>query len=244
MLYALHGFLGRPSDWTDLLKGSAFGRNLQSIDLFKDSPLPLSEWGKHFNEEAAKRDRGPRMLMGYSLGGRLALHALIQNPNLWDAAIIISAHAGLDLKQDKQQRRHGDEKWANRFEVEAWDGLMQAWNGRPVFDHDDFCFQRKESDYVRSRLAEALRVWSLGNQEYLLPSIEALDLPILWIVGEQDSFYAEQGKKVKLQHSGSRVWVASGAGHRVPWQQPEQFLGQVHDFIELSLRESKQQAMN
>lgn len=229
MFCALHGFLGKPTDWTELLRDSPISGNLHAIDLSRPL-LDLEEWGKHFNSVVKSEEKSPNILMGYSLGGRLALHALIQQPDLWDAAIIISAHLGLESEEAKQQRKLSDEHWAKRFETESWDSLIKAWNQQALFNNDSY-FERKEMDYDRAILADFIRIWSLANQTYLLPNLNALKMPILWIAGEKDFSYAEQAKKLVLQHPQSRVWIAPEAGHRVPWQKPKQFLETLNYFI-------------
>jgi len=139
VLYALHGFLGKPSDWKDLFQKSDL-QTIHAVDIFNAFSLDsLTDWIEGFNQSIERKRAGSlRVLMGYSLGGRLALHALFQNPTLWDAAIIISAHPGLSSDNEKHQRLSIDEEWACRFENEPWDELMQAWNSRDVFSGDGF----------------------------------------------------------------------------------------------------------
>ena len=138
MIYALHGFLGRPDDWTKLLPSGALFHSLNALDFFNDRSIhAFWRWAERFNHKAAI-DNAPRVLMGYSLGGRLAMHALILQPDLWDAAVIISAHGGLETAEERQQRCLADEQWAIRFENEPWQTLMQAWNTREVFREDAF----------------------------------------------------------------------------------------------------------
>ncbi|HEV8433755.1 MAG TPA: alpha/beta fold hydrolase, partial [Thermoanaerobaculia bacterium] len=66
-----------------------------------------------------------RVLVGYSMGGRLALQALVANA-AFDRAVIISA--GLNLEEGREERRARDEAWAKRFESDAWDEVMRDWN--------------------------------------------------------------------------------------------------------------------
>ena len=96
-IYALHGFLGLPSDWAEF-------NGLEGVSLF-DTRLPapsagLTQWGKAFNAFAEPGS----LLLGYSLGGRLALHALCDNPGRWQGAILISAHPGLRCSKEKETR--------------------------------------------------------------------------------------------------------------------------------------------
>ena len=160
-IFALHGFLGSPSDW-QLLEKAFPKAKLHAVDLFdKRYSQSLIDWAKSFNE-SAKQSNGKRILIGYSLGGRLALHALLDNPSLWSAAILISANPGLKSEQERSDRLASDSRWASRFLIESWDVLLDDWNKQPIFANDSFSFQRCEKDFSRAQLAEALEVGRLA----------------------------------------------------------------------------------
>ena len=228
-IYTLHGFLGLPSDWDLLTLPSNY--HIRSFDLFRDYPLiNCPKWAEQFNDQIAKSPASKRILMGYSMGGRLALHALVERSDLWDGAIIISTHPGLFSPKDRESRCLRDNQWASRFEHEPWQDLITSWNSQEAFLKDTFQFKRDERDYDRLHLAAALRNWSLGTQEYLIPKINSLSIPILWIIGSEDRL-ASHIDDIKLQNPLSKIWIAKGAGHRVPWQQSNDFQQIVSQFI-------------
>jgi 2-succinyl-6-hydroxy-2,4-cyclohexadiene-1-carboxylate synthase len=220
-LTALHGFLGRPRDWTDLFHGHLLQDNLQAEDIFAQYTPSMWQWAKNFNAKQTKIDK--KVLLGYSLGGRLALHALISNPEVWSSAVIVSAHLGLN-SLEKKNRLAIDEKWANRFEVDPWNELMNDWNHLDVFKHDSFHFERDEKNYSRETLSAILKKWSLSQQDDLHQDVSNLPMPILWIAGAEDVVYARQSMQLRLCHPRSQIWIVPEAGHRVPWQHPEKFL--------------------
>ncbi|MFI5344693.1 MAG: alpha/beta fold hydrolase [Chlamydiales bacterium] len=230
-LWAIAGFLGLPSDW------SCFGleqcRAFAPED-FDSAQLPflgLMDWAEHFNLHFQAQGKKPGVLMGYSLGGRLALHTLIQNPSLWRAAIIISAHPGLVAESERLARQQLDNDWAARFEKEDWASLMFSWNQRSTFSCGHFQFERQEKDYCRQRLAASLRGWSLGVQRDLRQELSQLDLPIYWMVGERDETYCKLMQEVELNHPLSKKIILPQAGHRAPWEQPAQFRLFCHELL-------------
>lgn len=229
MLYALHGFMGLPSDWDVLQMPDLVACDITSIGK-PSSSFGLWEWAQKFNDTLSPAQKP--VLMGYSLGGRLALHALLLNPAFWSGVIIISANPGLNSSLEKEQRYREDEVWTERFLHESWPSLLQAWNGREAFANAHFSFERNEQDYVRSTLANALRWWSVGRQEFLIPQIASINVPILWIAGENDKRYAAAAKELSFRHARSRVWIAPCAGHRVPWETSTLFKKQTLSFIE------------
>lgn len=212
-IYALHGFLGLPSDWHYLQNFS-----LIPYDHLLHPPSPtngLKEWGAQFNRIVDPLL--PKVLMGYSLGGRLAMHALTQKPELWSAAILISCHPGLSCPIKKHERLKKDCDWAERFEKEPWDSLMLQWNAQEPFKFSP-PQKREENNYSRKQLSDVLRYWSLGNQDHLTPLLQNLTIPILWIAGKQDFAYASLAQSMSFAHPQSKIWIAENAGHRVPWE--------------------------
>ena len=218
-IHALHGFLGRPQDWDQILP------DFQAIDLFNDI-CPFWEWAEKFNASV----KTPGILLGYSLGGRLAMHALLNRPELWTGAILVSCHPGLQSPEEKKLRLQHEYRWAERFQSDPWDLLLQDWNQQSVFIGDQ-PKKREEQDFSRIALSKALQEWSLGQQEDLRERLGQLDLPIFWIAGEQDEKYATLTKEAHLKHPISKKWIAPNASHRVPWQQPNQFKFQILDFL-------------
>lgn len=191
-IYALHGFLGRPADWQSVLPEAVH------VDLFKPPIKSFEVWAAEFNSQVEPGS----LLVGYSLGGRLALHALAQNPALWKGGVIVSANPGLDVEEREARLKH-DLSWAKKFLNDPWEKLMAEWNSQPVFAGRPPVFERREEEFDRGVLAMVLEKWSLGRQEKVVPAV-----PLLWITGE-----------------------TAGTGHRVPWEAKSLFQQQVKQFI-------------
>jgi len=167
-----------------------------------------------------------RVLVGYSMGGRLALHALIAGA-AFDRAVIISA--GLNLEEGREERRARDEAWAKRFESDSWDEVMRDWNAQPVFG--GHVVQRLENDYDRRELARQLRENSPGLLPTLVPRLHEIEIPVLWITGERDTAYVEIGRRAVSSLRTAELWICPNAGHRVPWEQPALFRARLREFV-------------
>lgn len=230
MIWAIPGFLGLQSDWDFLA-----WKSLIAVDLYAFSWCTLSEWAEQFNrllEDGRDHRSEPAILMGYSLGGRLALHALLDKPAQWKAAVIISAHPGLGDPDERKEREKRDQDWAQRFKQEEWDSLIRAWNAQPIFAGDSFSFDRHECCYERSLLAQTLNNGSLATQRDLREEIASLPMPILWITGGQDRCCSELASSLTFAHPFSRWVSVQGAGHRIPWEQPVVFNQLIQKFLE------------
>lgn len=213
MIYALHGFLGRPEDWEGVFgAGQARCPDLFVLDEIKNG---LWGWSERFNAAVQRESCTPRILCGYSLGGRLALHALLAAPDLWDAAIILSAHPGLACSSERLERCASDKIWAARFRNEPWEGVLAAWDSQKIFTHDPPNKSRLEVAFDREALAAVFEHWSLGLQDDLRPSLAALDLPILFVTGALDAAYSSLGASLRLRSKTSRCLSLPLAGHRL-----------------------------
>lgn len=226
-IWAIPGFLGLPSDWSFLS-----WNHLVGVDLYAFSWESLSAWAKQFNEWVGAKNQQPAVLMGYSLGGRLALHALIDRPEQWQAAIIISAHMGLKDAQEREKRLQQDLKWADRFAKEEWTSLMQAWNGQEVFTQDHFHFDRHEQSYQRQHLVNILTQGSLAKQADLRQQIANLPIPLLWVTGSLDQRYNQIAQTLTFANPYSRWEKIGQAGHRAPWAQSQIFSQLVQAFLQ------------
>ena len=240
-VFAIHGFLGTPGDW-DFLRGAGF--EVIAVPVFAiHPPTSLGDWARAFNRWAReihppKTGSRTRVVLGYSLGGRLALHAL-QDPTgggSWDASVIVSANPGLRVEAEKIARRQSDASWARRFETEDWNHVTRSWEALPVFAGRAPLQPRRESDHRRADLAGALRGFSLGTQADLRPGILADSRPGLWVTGERDPRFTAIAEKVRAKAPSLELWTAPGAAHRVCDESPGAFRERVAAFFEQTFR--------
>lgn len=220
---ALPGFLGQPEDWDRFSS-----LPIHPYDLWKqENLLPFNPWADQFN----KKHASSQVLMGYSLGGRLALHALLANPAHWRAAIFFSTHPGLTTEEERIQRLQKDLLWKKKFLHSSWEHLIEEWNSQPVFDDGSLPPARKEEGN-RLLWAEALDLWSLGRQEDLRQRLSRLSVPILWILGERDVKFIEASASLSFAHPLSKIVVVPKVGHRILWQANKKLVKLIQTFLE------------
>lgn len=229
-LILLHGFLGLSRDW-DLVPSLALkGWTLHKENLWR-SVSDFDNWVQSFCERMSQLP-GKKILLGYSLGGRLAMHALTARPDLFAGAIIVSANPGLKSSEEKTQRFATDQVWAQKFRTMPWAEVLTAWNAQAVLqpppDRSASAVElsREEKDFDRELLAESLELWSLGFQKDLEPKLASFEKPLLFISGEADLKFTKILASLQRDHI-----VISGAGHRVPWDNPVEFAGAVAKFL-------------
>lgn len=208
-IVALHGFLGQPSDW-DFLRDAGF--DVHAPNLFAGEPIGDGD-----------------ILLGYSMGGRLALHALLAGAK-FSRAVIVSAGLGIEGDEARAARRGSDEAWARRFESDRWEDLMSDWSAQPLFAAHEIA--RDERDFDRAALAKVLREWSPAALPPVASRLHELSLPMLFVAGERDAKYVAEAQRAAGLVVGAELWVAPNAAHRVPWEVPQAFAERLHAFID------------
>ncbi len=234
-LVALHGFLGRASDW-DRLAGLMPDASLQALDLWQIlGDAGVDDWesataalDRALAEAAVpKTGSGPLVVVGYSFGARLALGSrLLASPGSpVQGCCFVSCHPGLPDADTaaRDARRASDDAWARRLLEEPEDALWRAWDAQPVFAGSVRRDSHRPLPAPRQALSRALAACSLAGQPDLRPRLRAWPTPALWVTGDRDSrFTAIAGE---LRDAGAPIGFArcGHAGHRVPWDDPPAF---------------------
>ena len=176
-LVFLHGFLGTSSDWREvchfLPAWNCFG-----IDLPGHGASPFTE---DFCSDMPPFDT-PIHLVGYSMGGRLAMQYGVRFPKKIASLTVASAHPGLKEKEEKKKRIAIDAEWAKLVVEGDIDEFLKRWYNQPLFGNflPDLSMRKKNQPEL---LARCLLHYSLGKQSFL--ALES----VFFIVGEKDEKY-------------------------------------------------------
>jgi 2-succinyl-6-hydroxy-2,4-cyclohexadiene-1-carboxylate synthase len=230
-LTCLHGFLGLPSDW-DLLPCTADAHKVDWMPVL--AGLPGKPLDARLDDLAGALNAALSggSLLGYSMGGRIALHMLLaEGGEKWRSAVIVSASPGLKNRAERSARFNADGAWARRFRYDPWDAVVSAWNDQAVFATDRATqLIRQEFEFDRKHLALSLLRGSLGRQGDLRSKLVALDIPALWIAGELDTKYAALAQECAALNPKFQCEIVSGAGHRAPWTAPQALCAVIGSF--------------
>jgi len=241
-VHMLHGAVGYYSDWTvieKLIGNSSTDINAHDLYQYLGSD-GYSDFVKKFEESIGSKDEQmSHSLIGYSMGGRLALHALMAMPSRWNKAMIVSAHTGFpdDAIELRALRLKGDEEWAHLAgdpEL-AWSDFLEQWNAQGVLQIESgellgWADRLKLEDH-RQEIADAFRQWSLGGQIDMLERLSEVNVPVTWVVGERDEKFKQIAEKAASVLPRCELHIVKDAGHRVPWEQPEAFHQIVRDWL-------------
>lgn len=168
-------------------------------------------------------------LVGYSMGGRLALHVAAKKPERLLSLLTIGAHAGLD-EEARAGRRFGDEALAERIERDGLEAFVDYWSSLPLFAG----LQRRGEAYVaevRSErmqnhiagLACSLRGMGAGVMEPVWEDLSHVSVPCTFVAGQLDHGYVASARKLAATVQHGRIEVVAHAGHPVHQERPEAF---------------------
>ena len=207
---------------------------VHAVNLWKYEVASFDEWTESFMAKVlASGTADAHWLMGYSLGGRLALHALLANSSLWKGVIVIAAGLGYASSEERSRQRAKDRYWGERFLVQDWESLLAEWDALPVFGGQKSTLLRKEAMFSRHRVAHMFDVFSKGNQKDLLPEIQALKRPpLLYISGQNDAKYRSIGELLQATCPIAIHAIIRESCHRVPWENQSAFIDAVQHFID------------
>lgn len=237
-LWCVHGNLQLPSVW-DFLDGrlvdsSATPMVLHKENLWDAEDYSFDGWASAFLGRVSRLPLEEKpWIMGYSLGGRLAWHALLKEPEVWAGGIIIAAHPGISDPEMRRSQLARDVEWARRFQAEPWEPLMDEWNQMPVFGGIKPAEPRDEQDYSRQKISRMFSGFSKGNQPYFGPQLARSERPpMVYISGEGDEKYTRIGVELSAASSAITHVTIPDACHRVPWENSPAFVESIQYFID------------
>jgi 2-succinyl-6-hydroxy-2,4-cyclohexadiene-1-carboxylate synthase len=168
-------------------------------------------------------------LVGYSMGGRLALHIAARRPERLLSLVTVGAHAGLE-ESAREGRRRGDEALAERIENDGVEAFVDYWGSLPLFAG----LERRGPAYVAEVRAErlrnhaaglacSLRGMGAGVMEPLWDDLAQLSLPCTFVAGQLDHGYVASARRLAAATPNGRIEIVPRAGHSVHQERPEAF---------------------
>lgn len=246
-LVLLHGFTGSIDTWKMLQKQLAHSFQLIMIDIIghgnTESPHDFKRYSmKHSVKDMIaifdqlKLDKVN--LLGYSMGGRLALSIAILHPKRVKKLILESSSPGLKTEEERQNRRMSDDALATMIIDKGMEAFIHYWENIPLFASQKTLPQQVKEQIRLGRLknsplglANSLRGMGTGSQPNWWNSLSLVDLPVLLICGKLDMKYCQIADEMNTLLPHSLVKKLEGCGHTIHVEQPKIFGNIVYDFL-------------
>lgn len=180
----------------------------------------------------------PADLIGYSMGGRIALHFAAAFPERVRRLVLESASAGLETEAERAERRAADAALAARIVSEGMEWFVEHWEAQPLFEPrsrlDPAILARERELRMRNdarSLAATLTGLGTGSLPSLWDRLGRIETPTLLIAGELDGKFVQIAERMTRAMPHARMVVVPGAGHTVHLEAPAAWLDAVVGFL-------------
>lgn len=232
-LVLLHGFAGLPAVFDEFARRLPSDAEVMAPCVSCHGPMPCDI--ESFEQEIQRLVsliRGSPFvgaeLVGYSLGGRLALGLALAAPSLFRRVTLLSATSGLSDASAREARRLVDGKWSQLLRERGIDAFADAWAAQPLFASERTSTEtaRRQLAAIRrahipENLARAMEVLGLGAMPDYGPRLQSLRVRIRFVAGALDEKFVTEARRMHTSCRGSSVHVIEDAGHNLPLEAPD-----------------------
>jgi 2-succinyl-6-hydroxy-2,4-cyclohexadiene-1-carboxylate synthase len=244
-LLLLHGFTGSLDAWQLLKPSMEKDFQLIRIDIIGHGKSGSPEDPDRYSMENAACDLKELFnqlhldkvdVLGYSMGGRLALSFAMLYPECVDRLILESASPGLRTAQERANRRLHDRKMAERIRAEGMRPFVDFWQSIPLFRTQQLLPADKKQLLRDGRLANSvqglagsLTGMGTGSQPSWWDRLQNLTIPVLLITGEADTKFCRIAAEMNEWLGNSEWSVIHEAGHNTHLERPAEFIRILRD---------------
>lgn len=223
----LHGFTHTGASWDSVI--AALGERYRALapdirghgSASDTQPVTLEA----VIADVAALEPEPFALVGYSMGGRIAVHAALALRDRVRELVLIGASPGIADPRERAARRHADERLAQEIERSTIEEFARQWAATPVLAGQSRGVAAAAlADRLRSTtpgLARALRGLGTGALPPVWDRLGELGVPLTLIVGERDQKFRGIAEEMAAAMSGAEIVVVPGAGHAVHLEVPD-----------------------
>lgn len=247
-LVLLHGFTGSATTWTPHLDAFASRFLVIAVDLpgHGDSGVPSGPACYRMEQCVAdllalfdRLEIAQAVLLGYSMGGRVALNLAIAAPERIRALVLESTSSGIADPDERLARRRSDAALADMIEQKGIAAFVEYWERLPLFSSQAVLpvaiRNRERAQRLANNphgLATSLRSIGTGMMAPLHDRLGEIQIPVFLIAGELDEKYCRLGRDMAGALPTARLVVVPDAGHAVHLEQPDTFRRLVLEFLE------------
>jgi 2-succinyl-6-hydroxy-2,4-cyclohexadiene-1-carboxylate synthase len=224
----LHGFLGSPDAFAPVIAACKTRPQARAPWLPGHGPAPIPAGERWHDAVAAIAAEltAPAILVGYSMGGRLALGVTVAFPERVRALVLVSADWGIADPDARARRAATDASRAADVERRGLAAFVADWEREPIFgtqSPEQIARQRETRVLHDARaIAWALRALSPAAMPDHGAALFGLPIPVHYLAGARDARYAARAGEIAAAHGPGRVRIVPEAGHNLLIEAPAQ----------------------
>jgi 2-succinyl-6-hydroxy-2,4-cyclohexadiene-1-carboxylate synthase len=226
----LHGFTHTGASWSPVIRALGERYNAIAPDIRGHGSAserePVSVEGVIDDVLRMVPEEEPFTLVGYSMGGRIALHVALALRGRVQRLILIGASPGISDKLEREVRLQADERLA------AWiasgvsiEQVARRWEQTGVLaGQPPAVGTRAHRDRLRNTpagLARALRGLGTGALPSAWERLGELRMPVVLIAGAEDEKFCAIASQMAARIPAAGVVIVPGVGHAVHLEAPE-----------------------
>ncbi len=245
VLLFLHGFLGNGKDFNTVISLLSEKFDCLAVDLpghgntqvkGGDEFYTLSNTAKGLIQWLEDLQIQQCFLVGYSMGGRLALYLALYYPQYFQKVILESASPGLKTAKERSQRYLSDLRLAEELEQQNLEDFLIRWYEKPLFktfkshsNSESILARRLQNN--PTELAKSLRWMGIGNQPSLWEKLSQTQIPLLLLVGGLDEKFITINQEMANLCSTAQLEIIPDCGHNIHIENPQQWVKVVQGFL-------------
>lgn len=172
------------------------------------------------------------IVVGYSMGARVALHAAIQPGCTFGGLVLIGAHPGIESIDEREARRQQDHRLATRLEGIGLEKFIGEWLEQPMFESIRHLGHADRLTNSVTGLAQSLRLMGTGTQRILDDQLPEIRCPTLLMAGQRDIKFRQLAERMAARMTNSRLVTIPDAGHACHLEQPDATFEAISDWID------------
>uniref|UniRef100_A0A0D3F6X4 Mandelate racemase/muconate lactonizing enzyme C-terminal domain-containing protein n=1 Tax=Oryza barthii TaxID=65489 RepID=A0A0D3F6X4_9ORYZ len=257
----LHGFLGTSEDWVPMMKALSPSARVIAVDLPGHGESEILQHDVENSNQISfsvqsvadlllKLIRnitdGAVVVVGYSMGARIALHMALNQNHKISGAVIISGSPGLRDEASKRRRSAIDRSRAHFLSSCGLENFLETWYSAKMWaslrEHpkfDSLVRTRMKHNNIKA-LSKVLADSSIGTQKSLWEDLKHLKSPLLIVAGEKDPKFKEisqqmcrEIRKHKDRESDGlcEMIIIPDSGHAVHVENPLPLVRAIRKFL-------------
>lgn len=245
-IVALHGFTGSVNTW------SAFAKEVKmrvvAVDLVGHGLTDAPEAVAHYTVASQismleqlfeQLHLSSFTLLGYSLGGRVALSYVCAFPQRVERLLLESASPGLQSEEERLTRQHADESLAQMIENQGVQAFVDYWQDIPLFASQKQLSPSAQSSIRAERMAQrkiglanSLRGMGTGVMPPLWDQLSSLNIRITLVTGSKDTKFVNIANAMQSHLKYAKHYTVEGAGHAIHVENLAKFVTIVEEVFQ------------